>query len=118
MIQLYGIPNCATVKKARAWLEAQSLAYVFHDFKKSAPTPEWLAGCLQHVPLEVLLNKRGTTWRKLSPEQQVQAATVEGAVALMCAYPSVIKRPVLVSGEMVLVGFDDAVYAEKVQAAL
>ena len=61
MRHLYGIPNCSTVKKARAWLEARQIGYVFHDFKKEAPTAEWLAGCLQHVPLEILLNKRGTT---------------------------------------------------------
>ena len=66
MRHLYGIPNCSTVKKARAWLEARQIDYVFHDFKKEAPTAEWLAGCLQHVPLEILLNKRGTTWRKLT----------------------------------------------------
>jgi len=117
MRHLYGIPNCSTVKKARAWLEARQIGYVFHDFKKEAPTAEWLAGCLQHVPLEILLNKRGTTWRKLTPEEQAQAADESGAIALMCAYPSLIKRPVLTGGNGVLAGFDEAQYAQYMQAA-
>lgn len=117
MRHLYGISNCSTVKKARAWLEARQIDYVFHDFKKEAPTAEWLAGCLQHVPLEILLNKRGTTWRKLTPEEQAQAADESGAIALMCAYPSLIKRPVLTGGNGVLAGFDETQYAQYVQAA-
>ncbi|QQB41359.1 putative reductase [Kingella denitrificans] len=117
MRHLYGITNCSTVKKARAWLEARQIDYVFHDFKKEALTAEWLAACLQHVPLEILLNKRGTTWRKLTPEEQAQAADESGAIALMCAYPSLIKRPILTDGNGVLAGFDEAQYAQYVQAA-
>ena len=74
-------------------------------------------GWLQHVPLEILLNKRGTTWRKLTPEEQAQAADKSGAIALMCAYPSLIKRPVLTGGNGVLAGFDEAQYAQYMQAA-
>ena len=81
MRHLYGIPNCSTVKKARAWLEARQIGYVFHDFKKEAPTAEWLAGCLQHVPLEILLNKRGTTWRKLTPEEQALVSNTVSTTA-------------------------------------
>lgn len=117
MIDLYGIPNCATVKKARVWLDENQIAYTFHDFKKSAPTPEWLSGCLKTVPLENLLNKRGTTWRNLSPEQQAQAQNVDGAITLMCANPSVIKRPVLIVNHTATVGFTPEMYAEIFQAA-
>lgn len=117
MIELYGIPNCATVKKARAWLQERKYDYVFHDFKQSPPTPEWLANCLQQIALDKFLNKRSTTWRDLSPQQQQQAATVEGAIILMCAYPSMIKRPVLVYQNQVFVGFTVQMYADIFQAA-
>lgn len=117
MIELYGIPNCATVKKARAWLAENGIAHEFHDFKKAAPTAAWLSGCLKTVELAVLLNKRGTTWRNLSPEQQAQAETVDGAIALMCANPSVIKRPILQRGDEVWVGFSEEMYRQIFQAA-
>ncbi len=116
-IQLYGIPNCATVKKARAWLDEHHIAYQFINFKTQAPTRDWLSGCLKQVELNTLLNKRGTTWRKLTPEQQAQANSEDGAIALMMAQPSVIKRPVLVYGERISVGFDADVYAALFQAA-
>ncbi|MDK4536675.1 ArsC family reductase [Kingella kingae] len=116
-MDLYGIANCATVKKARVWLDEQHIAYTFHDFKKTPPTPEWIAGCLQQVGLDVLLNKRGTTWRKLTPEQQAQAQSTEGAIALMCEYPSVIKRPVCLHQSRVYVGFSPEQYQQMVQAA-
>lgn len=117
MIELYGIPNCSSVKKAREWLAENDIAYTFHDFKKAAPTAEWLSGCLKQVELAVLLNKRGTTWRNLSPEQQAQADTLDGAIALMCANPSVIKRPILQHGDTILVGFDATQYQQLFQAA-
>lgn len=117
MIDLYGIPNCSTVKKARAWLTENGIAHEFHDFKKNAPTPEWVSGCLKTITLDVLLNKRGTTWRQLSPEQQNQAENTDSAIALMCAHPSIIKRPVLVHGDAVFVGFSEAMYQQIFQAA-
>ena len=116
-LQLYGIPNCATVKKARAWLDEHHIAHEFINFKTQAPTREWLSGCLKQIPLDTLLNKRGTTWRKLTPEEQAQANTEDGAIALMMAHPSVIKRPVLLLGEQIAVGFDAANYAALFQAA-
>lgn len=117
MVELYGIPNCATVKKARAWLSENGVAHTFHDFKKAAPTPEFISGCLQQIDLDTLLNKRGTTWRNLSAEQQAQANTPDGAIALMCANPSVIKRPVLVRDNQVYVGFSEEMYQQIFQAA-
>ena len=98
-IQLYGIPNCATVKKARAWLDEHHIAHEFINFKTQAPTREWLS------------------WRKLTPEQQAQANSEAGAIALMMAQPSVIKRPVLVCGGKITVGFDADAYAALFQAA-
>ncbi|MDO4434260.1 MAG: arsenate reductase [Alysiella sp.] len=117
MTELYGIPNCATVKKARAWLEEQGIAYTFHDFKKTPPSETWLLDCLKTVSQETLLNKRGTTWRKLTPEQQAQAETQIGAIALMQTNPSVIKRPVLQVNGQTVVGFNLEQYAEIFQAA-
>ena len=116
-LQLYGIPNCATVKKARAWLDEHHIAYQFINFKTQAPTREWLSDCLKQVALDTLLNKRGTTWRKLTPEQQQKANSEAGAIALMMAQPSVIKRPVLVYGGRIEVGFDADKYAALFQAA-
>ncbi|MGY0195134.1 ArsC family reductase [Leptothrix sp. BB-4] len=95
VITLYGIPNCDTVKKARAWLEEQGLPYAFHDFKKAGvPEPE-LDGWLAAVGWETLVNRSGTTWRKL--DEAVRAAVVDTptARALMLAQSSVIKRPVV-----------------------
>lgn len=117
MIELYGIAHCTTVKKARAWLDEHQCDYTFHDFKKSPPSAQWLSGCLQQVDLGTLLNKRGTTWRNLSPEQQAQADTLDGAIALMCAQPSLIKRPVLIDRAQILVGFTPDGYANTLQAA-
>lgn len=117
MIHLYGIPNCATVKKARTWLSENGIAHEFHDFKKTAPTREFVSGCLKKVALETLLNKRGTTWRNLSPEQQAQAQTQDGAIALMYAHPSVIKRPILLHDDAVFVGFSETMYQNIFQAA-
>tara|TARA_E500000075_G_scaffold112791_1_gene108098 strand:- start:302 stop:652 length:351 start_codon:yes stop_codon:yes gene_type:complete len=109
-LTVYGIPNCDTVRKARTWLEASAIDYSFHDFKKQGLTSETVYGWLAHQPLELLLNKRGTTWRKLSDADK---ALSDGAqlVALMVANPSLVKRPVCVSGETVTVGFNDEVQA-------
>lgn len=93
---LYGIPNCQTVKKARVWLEEQNIPFEFINFKTQAPTTAIIQAWLKDVPLEKLLNRQGTTWRKLEPSVQEQASSTEGAIALMIANPSLIKRPVLV----------------------
>ena len=105
-ITLYGIPNCDTVKKARAWLAEHHVDAQFHDFKKHGVPAEAMARWIGQVGWEPLLNRKGTTWRKLASEQQVQAAAEQGAVALMQSQPSVIKRPVVDWGHCVTVGFD------------
>ena len=106
MIILYGIPNCDTVKKARAWLTGQGLAYSFHDFKKAGVPPERLAVWEDALGWQKLLNRQGTTWRKLDAAVQSGVTDAASAQALMRAQPSVIKRPVVEWGHDTTVGFD------------
>ena len=95
MITLYGIPNCDTVKRARAWLDEQGLAYQFHDYKKQgvpeAKLPRWMG----ELGWDKVLNRAGTTWRKLDEAAKAGASDAAGAAALMVAQPSVIKRPIV-----------------------
>ncbi len=93
-MQLYGIPNCNTVKKARAWLDQQGIAHQFIDFKKQPATVPQLTAWAQQVGWQTLLNRAGTTWRKLSEAEQQLAVDEAGAVALMATQSSLIKRPV------------------------
>ncbi len=113
MITVYGISNCDSVKKARAWLAAHDVAYTFHDFKKQGVPADRLPAWQQAAGWEKLINRQGTTWRKLDP--QLQAATVDAASAraLMLAQPSVIKRPVVDWGSQITVGFDDKSWSER-----
>ncbi|MDE2429373.1 MAG: ArsC family reductase [Burkholderiales bacterium] len=94
-ITLYGIPNCDTVKKARTWLQDKGIAFQFHDFKKNGLDEQTVQTWLADIGLDVLINRKGTTWRALSDEQKAAAAEPQQAIALMIANPSVIKRPVL-----------------------
>ncbi len=111
MIKVYGIPNCDTVKKARAWLTEQGVAHEFHDFKKQGVPEDRLDAWQAAVGWDKLLNRRGPTWRKLAPE--VQAGVVDAAAArlVMIAHSSVIKRPVVEWGDAITVGFDAADWA-------
>ena len=114
-ITLYGIANCDTVKRARAFLAGQGAAVVFHDFKKAGVPADRLAAWVASAGWERLLNRHGSTWRKLDAAQR--AAVVDGASAqaLMLAQASVIKRPVVErDGQVLLVGFDEG----KARAAL
>lgn len=109
---VYGIPNCDTVKKARTWLESHGVAFDFHDFKKAGLTAALVKTWLADVPLEVLLNRRGTTWRGLPVDTKAAANTQQGAIALMIEKPSVVKRPVVVvDGRVKSVGFSADEYA-------
>ena len=103
-LTLYGIPNCDTVKKARDWLSARGLAYAFHDYKKAGADPAKLAAWAWAAGWEKVLNRAGTTFRKL-PEADKLGLDAAKAVALMAANPSCIKRPVLEHPGGVLVGF-------------
>ena len=103
-IALYGIPNCDTVKKARKWLDAQGIAHDFHDYKKEGADAGKLAAWSDAVGWEVLLNKRGTTFRKL-PDAEKSDIDRDKAIALMLQHPSLIKRPVVDHEGGILVGF-------------
>ena len=94
-VQVYGIANCDTVKKARTWLTAHDIAFEFHDFKKQGVPPAAVDHWLHTLGWETVLNRKGTTWRKLAPAQQASAHDATGASALMLAHHSVIKRPVV-----------------------
>ncbi len=94
-LHVYGIANCDSVKRARAWLTAQGLAHVFHDFKKAGLPPDRLDAWLQGPGWQKLLNRQGTTWRQLTPAQQAAAVDAGAVRALLLAHPSLIKRPVL-----------------------
>jgi Spx/MgsR family transcriptional regulator len=111
MIVLYGITNCDTVKKARAWLAGQEAAYLFHDFKKEGVPRERLDAWIAQVGWDQLLNRKGTTWRKLDASAQEGAQDAAGAKALMLANPSVIRRPVVEWSGKTTVGFDAAQWA-------
>ena len=104
MIELYGIPNCDTVKKARLWLDGAGLAYAFHDYKKEGADPAPLAAGADASGREALLNRRGTTFRAL-PEADKADLDRAKALALMAAHPSLIKRPVVEHPGGLLVGF-------------
>jgi arsenate reductase len=109
-IVLYGIPNCDTVKKARAWLDERGAAYRFHDFKKHGVPVDRLDGWIAQLDWEKLVNRAGTTWRKLDAAAQAGVKDPASAKALMQAQPSVIKRPVVEWGERTTVGFDEAAW--------
>jgi arsenate reductase (glutaredoxin) len=112
---LYGIKNCDTMKKARAWLDQHGVAYAFHDYKAAGIEPERLERWCKKVGWEALLNRAGTTFRKL-PEKDRSHIDAAKAVALMLAQPSMIKRPVLDLGAgKLLVGFEPDLYAEALE---
>lgn len=109
MTTIYGIKNCDTMKKARAWLDKKGVAYDFHDYKAAGIERARLEGWARKVGWEVLLNRAGTTFRKL-PDGDKEGLTESKAIALMVAQPSMIKRPVLEGGGKLLVGFKPEQY--------
>lgn len=109
---LYGIKSCDTVKKARQWLERHGIEYRLHDFRVDGLEPELLDRLEMAVGWEKLLNRRGTSWRKLS-ETERDGVDCEKALALMLSYPTLIKRPVLETGTKILVGFTAEAYADE-----
>jgi arsenate reductase len=108
-IILYGIPNCDTVKKARTWLDVAKIEHVFHDYKKSGLTEAKLKSWCVEAGWQVLLNKAGTTFKKL-PESDRINLTETKAIQLMLSQPSMIKRPILEGGKKLLVGFKPEIY--------
>ena len=107
MITLYGIPNCDTVKKARVWLDAQGKDYTFHDYKKEGTDPEKIARWIAAAGLDVVVNRKGTTFRALSDADKALAADSHTAVALLVQQPSIIKRPIVEHPGGILVGFKE-----------
>jgi Spx/MgsR family transcriptional regulator len=104
-IHLYGIPNCDTVKKARTWLEAEGREYTFHDYKKEGAEPGRIAAWIAAAGLDLVVNRKGTTYRALSDVDKAKAADAATAPALLAANPSVIKRPIVEHDGGLLVGF-------------
>ena len=115
-VTIYGIKNCDTMKKARAWLDSHGIAYVFHDYKTEGIEKAQLERWAKAVGWETLLNKAGTTFKKL-PDKDNDGITEKKAIALMLAQPSMIKRPVLDLGSKLVVGFKPEIYAKEVKAA-
>ena len=108
-VTLYGIPNCDTVKKARTWLDANGVAYTFHDFKKAGLDAGLVKTWLKDIPWDTLVNRKGTTWRKLSDDER-SSLTQAKAIRLMQEHPSVIKRPLLDTGTRRVLGFSETDY--------
>ncbi len=111
-MKLYGIPNCTTVKKARAWLAAHDVAVEFHDFKKDGVTQAWLQKVARQTGWEALVNRRGTTWRQLADGEKAAISDESAAIELMLTKPSIIKRPVLEHDGRYHLGFDEQHYQD------
>ena len=115
-ITIYGIKNCDTMKKARAWLDDHGVAYEFHDYKAAGASKEKRKSWADELGWETLLNRAGTTFRKL-PDAEKEGLNERRALTLMLEQPSMIKRPVLEVGGKVLVGFKPEIYAKEVSAS-
>ena len=111
MVILYGIPNCDTIKKARRWLNNAGIEYHFHDYRKDGLDEQTLKQWSAELDWEQLLNRRGTTWRKL-PEEQKAAINEELAIQLMLEQPAMIKRPLLDNNSQKALGFSEQQYKD------
>lgn len=109
MVTVYGIPNCDSMKKARKWLDANNIEYIFHDYKKSGVPEKNLKQWVKKAGWETVLNRRGTTWRKLD-EKTKSNIDEHSSIEVMLGNPSCIKRPVLESEKQLLVGFSSEDY--------
>jgi len=110
---VYGIPNCNTVKKGRTWLNENGFMPEFYDFKKNGITAEKLREWCDIFGWEKVLNRKGTTWRSLSAEEQLSVTDQESAIQVLLKYTSAIKRPIVeVNGKPVLISFDESEYTK------
>lgn len=116
MVTMYGISQCDTIKKAKNWLSNQGIDYSFHDYKKQGVDTQLLEHWLQQLGWEKLINRSGTTWRKL-PENLRESMNTERARQVMLENPSIIKRPLLVDGDTLLLGFSADSYTQHFQVA-
>lgn len=112
-MKVYGISNCSTVKKARAWLEERGVDYDFVDFKKTPPSRSQLASWVKKLGWETVLNRRSNTWRMLGPDVQQGVQDANTAIDVMLANPSAIKRPVVEKDDDLLIGFDEPEYGSR-----
>lgn len=110
-MKLYGIPNCTTVKKARAWLEERDIPYEFHDYKKQGVPADMLLKLMGSLGWEALVNRNGPTWRKLPDATKAQVKDAKSALAVMQENSSVIKRPIAERDGQYQLGFSEADYA-------
>ncbi len=111
MKTVYSIPNCNTVKKALDWLKKNKIAYEFHDYKKNGITTTILTNWCKQVGWEALVNKKGATWRQLTPDIQASITTQKAAIALMIEKTSIIKRPLIEEdGKILVLGFEETEY--------
>lgn len=116
MIKIYGIKNCDTMKKAFKFLEAHNIAYDFHDYKKQSPDTDILKQAIAQHGWDTVINRRGTTWRKL-PDAVKDSMNDETAIAAACENPSLIKRPLLVHGDAILLGFQEELYKKELSGS-
>ncbi len=113
---VYGIKNCNTVKKALNWLTENNISFEFHDYKKQSVSPEKLQEWSRQLGWETLVNRKGTTWRRLDEAQKEQVKDEASAIEILLANTSMIKRPIVEKdGEVVAVGFNEEEYAEKLK---
>lgn len=110
-VVMYGIKNCDTIKKAKKWLDAKGVEFVFHDYRKDGLTDELLNTLESSLGWEAMVNKRGTTWRKL-PDETKDSMDKALAVQTMLDNPAIIKRPILDTGKALELGFSDASYQQ------
>lgn len=109
MFVMFGIPNCDTVKKAKKWLNDHDVEFTFHDYKKLSISEMLLKSWIEQVGVEKLVNKRGTTWRKLSQESQELVMNPQKSIPILIEHTSMIKRPIIVEGDrIVAVGFSES----------
>lgn len=109
-VVVYGIDSCDQVRRARAWLRAEGVAFRFHDFRADGLDNTLLARWMGHLPWDALLNKRGLSWRQLDAPRRASVVDQSSASELMLAHPTLIKRPVLETGDRIVVGFSEPIY--------
>ena len=114
-VTLYGISNCDTIKKTRRWLEQHEVDYEFHDYRKDGASATLIKKFLGEFPVDQLINRRGTTWRQLSDAEKKQAETKQAA-KLLSSNPALIKRPLLNRGSRWVLGYDESLMADLVEA--
>ena len=108
---VHGIDNCDTVRRARRWLGDQGIEHGFHDFRRDGLSREQLERWMRHLPWDSVLNRRGTTWRRLDDAARAAVVDQASAIELLLAHPTLVRRPVLESGELLLIGFSEAAWS-------